>query len=216
MGDAPDAGSASSSATETATATSAFTQFGLEPRPLLDQDALKEQFARATAESHPDRFANRPEAEQAEAEQRYSALNRAYQTLRANKERLLHLFELTTGAKPRDIMRIPPGTMDLFVEIGQACQAADTYFKDKAEAFGALAKAKLAAKGMELLQKLQSLANKVNTWEQGLESELAAIDTDWTTGTRKPEALETLYRKFSYSARWKQQLDERIVTLFAD
>ena len=195
---------------------SAYAQFDLQPRPWVDQDALKEKFARATAESHPDRFKHLPEAEQFEAEQRYTSLNRAFQTLRDTKERLLHLFELETGSKPRDIMRIPPGTMDLFVEIGQACQSTDTYLKDKAEAFGALAKAKLAAKGMELLQKLQSLANKVNAWEQGLESELTTIDTAWTSGDKQTAALETLYRKFSYSSRWKQQLDERIVTLFAD
>ncbi|PTY01936.1 hypothetical protein DB346_10830 [Verrucomicrobia bacterium LW23] len=199
-----------------ASTASAFAVFGLEPRPLLDQDALKEQFARATAENHPDRFAHLPEAEKVVAEARYTAINRAFQTLRDSKERLLHLFELDTGAKPRDIMRIPPGTMDLFVEIGQACQAADTYFKDKAEAFGALAKAKLAKTGIELLQKLQALANKVNEWEKGLDAEMAALDARWIAGDHQSAALETLYRKFSYSARWKQQLDERIVTLFAD
>ena len=34
-------------------------------------------------------------------------------------------------------------------------------------------------------------------------------------GDRQPVALETLYRKFSYSSRWKQQLDERIVSEFS-
>ncbi|MEZ0296663.1 MAG: DnaJ family molecular chaperone [Candidatus Methylacidiphilales bacterium] len=195
---------------------SAFAIFDLPPRPLLEQDALKENFARQTAELHPDRFRHLHAEGQAEAEQRYSALNRAYQTLRDNKERLLHLFELETGAKPRDIMRIPPGTMDLFVEIGQACQAADAYFKDKEDAFGALAKAKLAAKGMDLLQSLQTLANKVNAWEQGLNAELQKLDAAWIAGEHQAATLETLYRKYSYSSRWKQQLDERIVALFAD
>jgi DnaJ-domain-containing protein 1 len=40
-----------------------FAAFGLEPAPALDGAALKERFARATAESHPDRFQQAPEME---------------------------------------------------------------------------------------------------------------------------------------------------------
>jgi len=58
-----------------------FALFELEPAPALDSAALKERFARATSESHPDKFAQSAEAEKLEAEARYTALNQAYQTL---------------------------------------------------------------------------------------------------------------------------------------
>src|SRR5712672_1961645 len=98
-----------------------FELFGLEPGPGLDAGALKERFARATGESHPDKFQQAPEAERTAVEARYAELNRAYQTLVDPRQRLLALYELTKGEKPRDVQRIPPGTMDLFIEVGQTC-----------------------------------------------------------------------------------------------
>ena len=104
------------------------------PRPALYAAALKERFARATPESHPDKFAQSPEAERTAAEARYTPLNQAYQTLVDPRARLLALYELTKGEKPRDIQRIPPGTMDLFKEVGELCRALDDYLARKAAA----------------------------------------------------------------------------------
>ncbi len=90
-----------------------FAVFALDPAPALDADALKDQFAKLTAAQHPDKFSSAGEAERAEADTRYAATNRAYQTLIDPRARLLALYELTKGEKPRDVQRIPPGTMDL-------------------------------------------------------------------------------------------------------
>jgi DnaJ-domain-containing protein 1 len=40
-----------------------FAVFELPPAPALDADALKERFARMTAEHHPDKFSQAGEAE---------------------------------------------------------------------------------------------------------------------------------------------------------
>src|SRR5471032_3270304 len=120
-----------------------FTLFDLEPAPVIDLAALKERFARETSESHPDRFAQSAEAERLAAETRYSTLNQAYQTLIDPRARLLALYELTKGAKPPDIQRIPPGTMDLFKEVGEICQKLDTFLEIKCAKTGRLERAGL-------------------------------------------------------------------------
>ena len=70
------------------------------PRPWLDADALKAKFLARSAEVHPDRVHSAPEAERAAAQERYTALNAAFNTLREPKDRLQHLLELELGAKP--------------------------------------------------------------------------------------------------------------------
>jgi DnaJ-domain-containing protein 1 len=192
---------------------SPFSLFDLEPAPGLDADALKERFSKATAETHPDKFAQAPEAERTAAEARYSDLNRAFQTLTDPRARLLALYELTKGEKPRDVQRIPPGTMDLFVEVGQTCQRFDQFIEKKKSADGALARAALMGEELELQETLGILREKLTVLSVRLESDLAALDQKWRAGEKDLNALETVYRKYSYLARWTQQLEEREIAL---
>lgn len=190
-----------------------FALFELEPGPALDADALKERFARATAESHPDKFAQVPEAERLAAEERYAALNRAYQTLIDPRARLLALYELTSGGKPRDVQRIPPGTMDLFIEVGQMCQELDQFLEKKRAAGGALERAALMGEELALQDSLLTLRGKLEKLGATLEDDLAALDVRWRAGDRDIHVLEVVYRKYSYLARWRQQLEEREIAL---
>jgi curved DNA-binding protein CbpA len=190
-----------------------FAVFGLDPAPALDADALKEQFTRLTADQHPDKFQQAPEAERTEVETRYAAFNRAYQTLVDPRARLLALYELTKGEKPRDVQRIPPGTMDLFVEVGQACRSLDEFLERKRAATGRLEKAGLAGEELTLQDTLMTLGGKLATLGASLEGDLAKLDTRWRAGEHDFVALETAYRKYSYLARWRQQLEEREIAL---
>jgi curved DNA-binding protein CbpA len=190
-----------------------FALFELEPVPALDADALKERFARATGETHPDKFQQAPEAERTAAETRYAELNRAYQTLIDPRQRLLALYELTKGEKPRDVQRIPPGTMDLFVEVGQACQQCDQFLERKRSAGGALQRAALMGEELTLQDTLMTLQGKLEKLGGTLETELAALDQRWRAGGKDLNALEAVYRKYSYLARWRQQLEERGLAL---
>jgi DnaJ-domain-containing protein 1 len=190
-----------------------FTLFGLEPSPGLDAEALKERFARATAETHPDKFSQASEAERLAAEERYSELNRAYQTLSDPRLRLLTLYELSKGEKPRDVQRIPPGTMDLFIEVGQACQQLDALLEKKRAAGGALERAALIGEELTLNDLLMTLRGKLEALSVTLEGDLAALDASWRKGERDLNKLEAAYRKYSYLARWRQQLEERELAL---
>jgi curved DNA-binding protein CbpA len=190
-----------------------FAVFDLPPAPALDAEALKDRFARLTAEHHPDKFAQADEAERVQAEARYTATNRAYQTLTDPRARLLALYEVTKGEKPGDVQRIPPGTMDLFVEVGQVCRSLDAFLERKRAASGRLERAGLATEEMELQENLLKLRGKLEALGAVLEGELAKLDTPWRAGTRDLNALEALYRKYSYLARWRQQLEEREIAL---
>jgi curved DNA-binding protein CbpA len=190
-----------------------FALFGLEAAPGLDEAALKERFARMTAESHPDKFQNAGDTEKAEVETRYAELNRAYQTLAEPRARLLALYELSQGAKPRDVQRIPPGTMDLFIEVGKICRTADEFLEKRGEASGALARAALMEEEMSLQEAMQALAGRLAALGETLGAELAALDAAWRGGKKDATALEALYRKFSYLGRWRQQLEEREIAL---
>jgi curved DNA-binding protein CbpA len=190
-----------------------FALFGLEPGPAVDLEALKEQFNRTTAETHPDKFQQAEEAERAGAEARFAELNRAYQTLIDPRQRLLALYELTKGEKPRDVQRIPPGTMDLFIEVGQACQQLDAFLERKRAAGGALERAGLMGEELSLQDALMTLRGKLEMLAVTLESDLVALDGRWRGGDRDLNALEAAYRKYSYLARWRQQLEERELAL---
>src|ERR1700677_627771 len=161
-----------------------FALFDLEPGPLVDLAALKERFTRATAESHPDKFAHAPEDERSAADSRYASLNKAYQTLIDPRQRLLVLYELTKGEKPRDVQRIPPGTMDLFIEVGQICQQLDQFLERKRNAGGALERAALMGEELTLQDTLTTLRGKLEQLGVTLEADLAALDTRWRPGEK--------------------------------
>lgn len=180
---------------------------------MLDVGALKERFTRATAETHPDKFRQAPEPERFAAEARYTGLNRAYQTLADPRQRLLALYEIAKGEKPRDVQRIPPGTMDLFVEVGQACRALDAFLERKRAAGGALERAALMGEELTLQETLVNLGGKLGNLDAALETDLAALDVRWRSGDRDLAALEAIYRKYSYLARWREQLQERELAL---
>ena len=193
-----------------------FTLFDLQPAPAVDLPALKERFARQTSESHPDRFAQSPEEERLAAETRYSTLNQAYQTLIDPRARLLALYELTKGAKPPDIQRIPPGTMDLFKEVGEICRRLDTFLEIKRAKTGRLERAGLMAEELTLQDALVELRMKLEQFAATVEAETAALDTRWRAGDRDLSVLEAVYRKYSYVTRWRQQLEEREIALLTD
>jgi DnaJ-domain-containing protein 1 len=190
-----------------------FALFELEPGPGLDSAALKERFARATSESHPDKFAQAPEEERLIVEARYAALNQAYQTLIDPRARLLALYELTKGEKPRDVQRIPPGTMDLFKEVGEMCRELDAFLERKRATTGRLERAGLMSEELTLQDALTTLRMKLEQFGATVDAEIAALDARWRAGEKDLSALEAVYRKYSYLARWRQQMEEREIEL---
>ncbi len=195
-----------------------------EPRhPWLDVDALKQKFLQFSGEVHPDRVHNASAAQKEAANKRYADLNASYNVLREPKERLLHLLEVELGEKPKDIQRIPPGTMDLFVEVGQTCRDVDAFIAQKANVTAPLLKVQMFEKGMEWTDTLNQLQQKINGKRDELSAELQQMNAVWNNAPAigSPdrvkalplERLEQIYRVFSYVARWTEQIQERVVQL---
>lgn len=197
-----------------------------EPRrPWLDVEVLKQKFLPLSSAVHPDRTHNASEDEKQKSNARYAELNAAYNTLREPRDRLLHLLELELGAKPRDVQRIPPGTMDLFVEVGQICRDVDAFLAQRGNVTSPLLKVQMFERGMEWTDKLQALQQRINAKRDELTGELQQMNAVWESAPAigSPERisalplerLEQIYRVFSYIARWSEQIQERNVQLTA-
>jgi molecular chaperone HscB len=71
-----------------------FEVFSLPNKLALDTAALEKSFYKLSRDFHPDRFASKPAAEQAEATEKSSLLNDAYRALRDPIRRTEYLLEL--------------------------------------------------------------------------------------------------------------------------
>lgn len=201
----------------------AFALLGEARRPWIDTEELKARFRQLSSGLHPDRLVNASAEERAAANERYAGLNAAYNTLREPKDRLLHLLQLESSSPPRDIQRIPPGTMDLFVEVGQACRDCDAFLPRLTAATSPMLKLQVMREGLEWTDKLQELQGRIHRKREEFEVELHQMNDSWASApdTGNPsrattlplERLEQIYRSLSYVARWTEQLQERVVQL---
>lgn len=192
-----------------------------EPRRLwFDPEALKTKFNALSTRIHPDHVR---EGEKAAASQRYAELNAAYTCLREPKDRLAHLLECETGCALKDVQRIPSGTMDIFMDVGQSCRDVDAFLSERAKVTSPLLKVQYFEKAMDWTDKLNTLQKRVNERRDSLMNELRQLDSFWNSAppvgspkraTALPlERLEEIYRVMSYVARWTAQIQERIVQL---
>lgn len=190
-----------------------------EPRrPWLEVDLLKQKFLALASAAHPDRVHGASESERAEATQRYTQLNAAYNCLAEPKLRLLHLLELELGAKPKDIQQIPAALADLFAEVANSCRSADGFLAEKSQATSPLVQVQLFERGQDWVEKLNGLQRKLNELREQLIGELKSLDTRWLTADAAARRellprLEELYRLFGYFNRWNNQIQERVVQL---
>jgi curved DNA-binding protein CbpA len=191
-------------------------------RPWIDPDLLKQKFLALSAEVHPDRVHGAPESEKRAAQERYTELNAAYNCLREPKERLGHLLELETGAKPKQVQNVPPDLMDAFMEITNVCRGADAFLAEKAATTSPLLKLQLFEQGQEWTEKLMMLQKKINSWREGLIGRLKAIDAEWEKSgvSGAPEARRELLgllqehcQLLGYFGKWSAQIQERIVQI---
>ncbi len=186
-----------------------------EPRkPWIDTGLLKDKFMEMSARYHPDKFPQATPEERERISARYAELNAAYQCLSHTRDRLLHLIELETGKPPSDVQRIPPGTSNLFMQIGQTCAQAAAFLEKQPQTDSPILKAKRFVEQMEWTDKLTDFQNQLQGISDKLEEELKRMNTDMENGAPLPlERLEEIYRSTSYINRWTDQIREKIVQL---
>lgn len=191
-----------------------------EPRrPWLDPDALKKKFLTLSAAAHPDRAHILGEEEKRAAQSRYTELNQAYNQLRNPKERLQHLLELETGARPQQVQQVPADLIEFFFELGQLFKQTDAFLAQKAGTSSPILQAQLFDTGQGWTERLSALRQRLNERQGHLLADLRDLDSRWI-GEPQPEEklamlrrLEELYRLFGYFARWESQIQEKIVQL---
>ena len=186
-------------------------------RPGIDPEMLKEKFLALSSQFHPDRVHNATAAERDEAGKRYAEINAAYNCLREPKERVRHLLELESGAKPADIQNVPQEVMEAFFEIGRLCKDADAFLTEKGTVKSPLLKVKWFESGQEWIERLNAARKKVEARRDELSGELKSMNAAWESRSNLPlNRLEEIYRLLGYLARWSQQLQEKIVQLTLD
>src|SRR4051794_15026821 len=99
-----------------------------EPRrPWIDLHELKARFLVLSAIHHPDRNQSAPGT----STQDYATLNVAHNCLREVPQRLAHLIELETGAKPAMVQNIPGELMEWAFEAGALLREIDQFLAEK-------------------------------------------------------------------------------------
>ena len=187
-----------------------------EPRrPWLEPETLKETFLTRSAAVHPDRVHNLSAAERENAQQRYTELNAAYNSLREPRLRLRHLLELELGKKPSDLTQVPDDLMELFFVIGKNLREADAFLAEKEQASSPLIKVQLFGRGMDWTETLGKLQQQISARRAALVEDLKTLDAAWSSPPAPATLaqLENLYRLFSYFDRWLAQLAERSARL---
>ena len=187
-------------------------------RPWLDPVALRQKFFVLSAPIHPDKIHSADEAQKNAAAKKFADLNAAYTCLAEPKSRLLHLLELETGTKPKEIQQIPDGLANLFAEVAVLCKQVDSFLPEKTQNSSPLLAIQFFERAQEWIGQLEALKNKLGVLRGELDDGLRSLDAAWVnsdaTGRQKILTdLEKLYRLFGYFNRWNNQIQERIVQL---
>jgi DnaJ-domain-containing protein 1 len=190
-------------------------------RPWLEPEVLRERFVALSSQVHPDRVHNASDEEKRAAHERYTDLNAAYQCLREPKERLRHLLELETGARPEQVQRVPAELMEIMQQVSEVCRKADSLLAEKAGLASPLLQVQLFERCQAQRERLTDLLQRIRGENEKALGALKSLDAEWEHSASEDEAgrqkvlaqMEGLYRLLSYFSRWMGQIQERVVRL---
>jgi len=191
-----------------------FATFSIPRRPWLDQEPLRLIYLSLSNQSHLDRMHLGSSSEQQAAVDQASEINAAYQCLRDHKERLRHFLELERGRPPQEIQTISSSLAEAMLQVGRLCQEADAVTRQRANESAALLKAMIFSRAQALHEQMAEMLRTLAAWQTHLEQELRRIDGEWAAGAAGGSEpillyLEDLFRQFSYSKKWRSQLEEK-------
>jgi len=195
-----------------------FALLGVPRRPWIDCELLKQKFLSLSADLHPDRLHHANEAQKRAAQNQFTDLNAAYQSLLDHRERLLCLSELELGKRAPEIQNIPPELMSLFLEVGKLCREADAFLRQKAEQTSPLLKVQLFERAQHSIERLHALQPEVTRSSDALLAEIKQLDGRWeelVAAEKQPrlQRLNEIAGLVNYFKKWNAQIQERIVQL---
>ena len=174
----------------------AFETFSLEPTLVIDLEHLKESYKSLAAKHHPDSGGDIAQFEQ---------LNEHFAILQSPAKRLTAFMEA------QDISYDPRGAvsndlMDLFMQVGQLIQEADSFLRKKAATTSALGKALLESQSMELQE---SLSERISNIEAEHDKLTQSLNSDTPLSD-----LPQVARNLAFLEKWQAQLRQRYAALF--
>lgn len=174
----------------------AFSLFGLERRPLIDEAALKETYLRLAAARHPDASGG--------GEEKFRLLQEAYHTLREPAARLRHLAELELPGAGSPGNSAPHA--ELFMSAGSAVHAAKAAFLRSEKTTTVLARALLSQEIDAALRQVRGALESVQDARDQLTARLESLDKCWPQVS--PRELTDLASSFAFLSRWMSELSE--------
>lgn len=190
-----------------------FDLFGVKPRPWLEPELLKERFLAFSAELHPDKELD--PSSKARAEQRFAALNEAYNVLRQSRTRILHLASMAGVPVQGHVQTVPEDLIVLFAPIAELTKTADELVRQRQAASSPMLKVQLFEKGLEITDKLQELQGQLAERIRRVESEIQDLDRSWVAGERSSiiPRLQAAASRLGFAERWQAQLQQRVAAL---
>jgi curved DNA-binding protein CbpA len=182
--------------------------------PWLDPAAVQARFLELSAAAHPDRVHGLGSDQIAEANRKFSDLNKAAAVLRDPKERLQHLIALETNAAPSATQNIPPELIDLFAKVGHTCRSVDQFISERANTTSPMLQAQLFAKGLDWTDRITELQSAVAALKDTALKRLQQTGEQWPN-QKDFQKLAELAHMFAMIGRWESQLQERFAGLAA-
>jgi len=182
-----------------------FAVLSLPPRAVLDAEILQRAYLQATRAAHPD---------QAGGDTLLSAeLNAALETLKSPTTRLKHLMDQHSQTAWRAVP-LESALMNLFEQLGPLLQSCAAFLNRKEAATSALAKALLSGEELRLRESLEALNEAIEQLWQQFEAALPVCDERIAAADPSVWAdLQALQAKFSYLAKWRAQIREKLLSL---
>ena len=211
--------------------------------PWIDADQLKERYLELTKRAHGGRrlenfdgalakTENSPETAQPPKDGDQAGINRAWQTLKNDADRLAHFLELETGLDVRQKREAPEHLIPLFMQLGPLFQQADQTLRTIREESSPILKAKRHLDASPLLVGLSDALEKISAILLENQNRLREADRLWrrlpaktnSENFAKPpknrsdllKELQDVCLSFSFLQRWQNQIAEKIFQLTPD
>jgi DnaJ-domain-containing protein 1 len=185
-----------------------FSRLGVRPQLWIEPDALTERFLELSAQLHPDKA---DPWERANAEREFRSLNESFNILRNTRSRVLHFLELSGARQQEHVQTVPPNAVAFFSQVASVTSRADALLKEKAAASSPMLKVHFMERGMEVVDAIEELQQKLRSAVGEIELRLrsASIPPDEDALRRLVEDAGAL----GFFDRWQAQLQERIAAL---
>ena len=174
----------------------AFSFFGFERRPLVDEVSLKERYLQLAALRHPDVSGGDDE--------RFHQLQEAYGILRDPAARLRHLRDLQFSVHGGQDGTVPDA--ELFLKASRAVQAAKAVALRSKSASSAVVRAVGASEAATILLQVREALKAIEEPRARLGANLQALDKQWPEVT--PRELTDLASSFMFLSKWTSELSE--------